>query len=70
MSDSSKGRGQTKYSPWSSRFGVGRGANDLTPKNYIVRKLWRSRATQGCSAIEEENYITRKQNNRNRHCAS
>jgi hypothetical protein len=32
MPDMSKGRCQMKCSPWSSRFGVGRGANDLTPE--------------------------------------
>jgi hypothetical protein len=30
--DRSKGRGQTKCSPWSSRFWVRRGANDCTPR--------------------------------------
>ena len=31
MPDWSKGRDQTKNDPWSSRLGVGRGANNPTP---------------------------------------
>jgi hypothetical protein len=36
MSDRTKGRGQTKCSPWSSRLGVRRGINDPTPENFTV----------------------------------
>jgi hypothetical protein len=38
MPDRSKGRGQTKYSPWSTRFGGGCGANDPTPEKLTVTK--------------------------------
>jgi hypothetical protein len=63
MPERSKGRGQTKCSPWSSRLRVGRGANDPTSEKFTVAKPpetcrggpWRrSRPTQGCSAGTEE----------------
>jgi hypothetical protein len=38
MPDRSKGRGQTKCSYWSSRLGVGRGANNPTPENSTATK--------------------------------
>jgi hypothetical protein len=38
MPDRSKGRGQTKCSPWSSRLGVGRGTNNATPEKCTVTK--------------------------------
>jgi hypothetical protein len=38
MPDRSKGRGQTKCSPWSSRLEVGRGANNPTPEKSTVTK--------------------------------
>jgi hypothetical protein len=54
MPDRSKGRGQTNYSPWSSRLGVGRGANDPTPEKFAVSKPGRRpRTIQGCSAGKE-----------------
>jgi hypothetical protein len=62
MPDRSKGRGQKKCSPWSSRLGVGRGAHDPTPEKFTVTIPWRRpRPTQGSSASkeeEEEEYIT------------
>jgi hypothetical protein len=36
--DKSKGRDQTKYSPWSSRLGVGRGANDPNQEKFTLTK--------------------------------
>jgi hypothetical protein len=55
MSDRSKCRGQTKCSPWSSRLGVGSGANDHASEKFAVTNPWRRpRPTQGCSASEEE----------------
>jgi hypothetical protein len=36
MTDGSKGRGQAKCNPWSSRLGVGRGANNTTQQKSIV----------------------------------
>jgi hypothetical protein len=36
MPDKSKGRGQMKCSPWSSRLGIGRGANESTPEKCTV----------------------------------
>jgi hypothetical protein len=39
MLDRSKGRGQIICSPWSSKFGVERGANDSTPEKFTVVKL-------------------------------
>jgi hypothetical protein len=38
MPNMSKGRIQTKCSPWSSRLGVGCWANDPTPKKITVMK--------------------------------
>jgi hypothetical protein len=38
MPNRSNGKGQTNCSPWSSRMGVGRGANDATPKRTIATK--------------------------------
>jgi hypothetical protein len=38
MPDMSKGRGQTKCSPWSSSLGVGRGANNPTLEKSTVTK--------------------------------
>jgi hypothetical protein len=38
LPDSSKGRGQTKCSPWSSKLGFGRGANDRIPEKFTVKK--------------------------------
>jgi hypothetical protein len=38
MPDRSKGRGQTKYIPWSSRLGVRSVANNPTPDKSTVRK--------------------------------
>jgi hypothetical protein len=38
MSDRSKDRDQTNCSSWSSRLGVGRGANNQTPENSTVTK--------------------------------
>jgi hypothetical protein len=47
----SKGRGQTKCSPGSSRLRAGRGANDPTAENTTVTKPWRRpKPTQGCNA--------------------
>jgi hypothetical protein len=63
MPDRSEVKGQRKYSPWSSRFGVGSGGNDPTPEAFIVWKQWRKpRQTQGCTASneeEEENHSVR-----------
>jgi hypothetical protein len=36
MPDSSKGRGQMKCSPWSSRLRVGHGTNNPNPKNVLL----------------------------------
>jgi hypothetical protein len=36
MPESTKGRVQKKCSPWSSRFGVGRGANDPKTEKFTV----------------------------------
>jgi hypothetical protein len=53
--DSSKGKGQTKCSLWSSRLGVGRWAYYPTPEKLTVTKpRRRPRSTQGCSGSEEE----------------
>jgi hypothetical protein len=38
MPGMSKGRRQTKRSPWSFRFGIGRGANDPTPEKCTATK--------------------------------
>jgi hypothetical protein len=38
MSDRSKGMGQTKSSPWSSRLGVGREVCKPTPEKSTVTK--------------------------------
>jgi hypothetical protein len=55
MPDGSKGRGQMKCSPWSSRLGVGCGANDPTLKEFTGMKPWRRlRPTQGCNASKKE----------------
>jgi hypothetical protein len=51
MPDRSKGRGQMKCSPWSSRLGVGHGTNDPAPEKCAVTKAWgRLKPTQSCSA--------------------
>jgi hypothetical protein len=39
MPERSKGRGQTKCTLWSSRLGVGLGANNSTPERSTVTKL-------------------------------
>jgi len=40
---------------WSSRLGVGRGADNPTPeKNYCHETLRRLKPTPGCNAKEEE----------------
>jgi hypothetical protein len=51
----SKGRGQTKCSPWSSRLGIGRGENDpITEKLTVTKPSRRPRPAQGFSARKEE----------------
>jgi hypothetical protein len=55
MPDRSMYRRQTKYNPWFSRSGVGRGADGLTPEKFTIMKPWRRpRPAQGCRASEEE----------------
>jgi hypothetical protein len=39
MPDRSKGRGQMKRSPWSTRLGPGRGVNDPTLEKFTVTIL-------------------------------
>jgi hypothetical protein len=39
VSGRSKGTGQTRCTPWSSRLGVGRGTNNPTLEKYTVTKL-------------------------------
>jgi hypothetical protein len=38
MPDRTKGPGQTKFSPWSSRLEVGRGARNPTPEKSTATK--------------------------------
>jgi hypothetical protein len=47
MPHRSEGRGRTKCNPSSSRLGVGRGANNLTPE--------KSAATKQPEPMEEDN---------------
>jgi hypothetical protein len=47
VADRSKGRGQTKCSPWSSRFGVRSGAKD-------PGKIYYCETMQGSSTSEDE----------------
>lgn len=55
MPERSEGGVQMKCSPWSSKLGVGCGANDPTPGKFTVAKPWRRpKPTQGCSASTEE----------------
>jgi hypothetical protein len=50
--DTSTGRCQMKCSPWSSRFRVGRGANDTTPEQLTATKPSKTpRPTQGCKVV-------------------
>jgi hypothetical protein len=39
MPDRSKGEGQAKCSPWSSRLEVGRGSDNATPENLLLGNL-------------------------------
>jgi hypothetical protein len=42
-------------SSWSTRFGVGRGANDPTSEKFTVMKPWRRpKSTRGCSVSKKE----------------
>jgi hypothetical protein len=54
MPDRSKGKGQTKCSPWSSGLVVGRGPNDPTTESFTLKPRKRPRPTQGWGAGKEE----------------
>jgi hypothetical protein len=57
MLDRSKGKGQTKYNPWSSRLRFGREVNDPTQETFAVTKPRRKPTpTQGCSDSEDEEF--------------
>jgi hypothetical protein len=61
MPDRSKSRIPTKCSPWSSRFGVGHGADDSTPEKGAVTKPWKApRPTRSCSASKEDLSVDNK----------
>jgi hypothetical protein len=58
MLDRSKGRGQMNCSPWSFRFGIGRGANNPTLKRLLLRNHGGDEdPTQDCSAMKEDRTI-------------
>jgi hypothetical protein len=56
MSDRSQGRGQTKFSPWSSKLGVGYGANNCydTSREPTRGPCRKPIPTQGCSASKQK----------------
>jgi hypothetical protein len=66
MPDRSKGRGQMKCNPWSSRLGVVHGANNPIQKKCTAMKPpekggpWRR--PQGCSASKEEDNLLQMKN--------
>ena len=65
MPDWSKGRGQTKSSPWSSRLGIGQWAKNLLLENlkFIFTEMETSEATLPYCA-EAETYIISTAQNR------
>jgi hypothetical protein len=42
MLDKSRGRGETKYSPWSAMLGVGRGTDNPIPEKSTVNETSRA----------------------------
>jgi hypothetical protein len=66
MSGRSKGRGQTKCSPWSFRLGVGREVNNLIPKDLPLpnlRTYWggqwrRPRPKNNCNTSKEKDIMS------------
>jgi hypothetical protein len=53
MTGRSKGKGLKKCRPWSSRMGVGHGANSPIPEKFPITKRWRRpRLVWGCSISE------------------